>query len=83
MGFDARSFEALDGVAAQRVEPGGGQEGHGVELEQRTNILAGTTAVLGVATIAIGLFATDWGGGEASAQVTSNGVAFSYRGTLP
>ena len=55
----------------------------GVKLEQRTNILAGATAVLGVTTIAIGLFATDWGGGEASAQVTDGGVAFSYRGTLP
>jgi hypothetical protein len=55
----------------------------GVELEQRTNILAGATAVLGVTTIAIGLFATDWGGGEASAQVGENGVAFTYRGSLP
>jgi hypothetical protein len=55
----------------------------GVKLELRTNVLAATTAVLGVSTILIGAFATDWGGEGASAQVSKNGVAFSYGGRFP
>jgi hypothetical protein len=36
----------------------------GLDKQRRTNILAGITAGLGVTTIVIGLFATDWGGSE-------------------
>ena len=76
-------LDTLD--AADEYNDSPSQKGYddGVDLEKRTNILAGTTAVLGVTTIAIGLFATDWGGGEASARVTGDSVAFSYRGTHP
>ena len=42
----------------------------GLAHERRTNILIGVTAVLGVATVAIGAFATDWSGGSAE-QVRS------------
>ena len=42
------------------------QEGKDKEL--RTNILAGVTAGLGVATILVGIFATDWGGDEKVAK---------------
>jgi hypothetical protein len=55
----------------------------GVGLERRTNILAAVTGGLGISTLAIGLFATDWGG-EASVSTTpSGGVAFSVGGKLP
>jgi hypothetical protein len=39
----------------------------GLDKQRRTNILAGVTAGVGVVTILIGLFATDWGGSEKSA----------------
>ena len=55
----------------------------GVGLERRTNILAAVTGGLGISTLAIGLFATDWGG-EASVSTTpGGGVAFSVGGKLP
>jgi hypothetical protein len=41
----------------------------GLANERRTNILLGVTAVLGVATAAIGAFATDWQGGDTAEQV--------------
>jgi hypothetical protein len=41
----------------------------GLDKQRRTNILAGVTAGVGVVTILIGLFATDWGGSEKSAEV--------------
>ena len=56
---------------------------HGVSLQRRTNILAGATAALGVITISVGAFATNWGGGQASAAVGPNSVALTYGGTLP
>ncbi len=79
------SLDTLEARDAYEEEPTRDGYDDGVKLEQRTNILAGATAGLGVATILIGLFATDWGGGEsqASAQVSDHGVAFSYRGPLP
>jgi hypothetical protein len=55
----------------------------GTKLELRTNVLAATTAVLGVSTILIGAFATDWGGEGPSAQVSKDSVAFSYGGRFP
>jgi hypothetical protein len=36
----------------------------GVKLERRTNLLIAGTAVLAVATVSIGVFATDWGSSE-------------------
>jgi hypothetical protein len=80
------TWSGLDTLKARdEFEDDPTQKGYddGVKLERRTNILAGATAVLGVTTIAIGLFATDWGGGEASAQLGPGSVAFSYRGPLP
>jgi len=80
------TWSGLDTLKARdKFEEDPSQQGYddGVKLERRTNILAGATAVLGVTTIAIGLFATDWGGGEASAQISGNSLAFSYRGSLP
>ncbi len=55
----------------------------GTKLELRTNVLAATTGVLGISTILIGAFATDWGGEGASAQVSKDSVAFSYGGRFP
>lgn len=56
----------------------------GTKLELRTNVLAATTAVLGVSTILIGAFATDWGGEEGpSAHVSSHGVSLAYSGRFP
>lgn len=55
---------------------------HGLSLQRRTNILAGATAALGVITIGVGAFATDWGG-EASAKVGPNSFALTYGGSLP
>jgi hypothetical protein len=78
------SLDTLDAADAYEKNPSQAGYDDGVELEQRTNILAGATAVLGVTTIAIGLFATDWdGSGQAGAEISKNGVAFSYRGHLP
>jgi hypothetical protein len=54
----------------------------GVDRQRRTNILAGVTAGLGAITLGIGLFATDWGG-QASASVGPDHVAFSFKGSLP
>ncbi len=54
----------------------------GVELEKRTNILAAVTGGLGISTLAIGLFATDWGG-NAAVSAMPGGVAFSVGGKLP
>jgi hypothetical protein len=54
----------------------------GLSLQRRTNILAGATAALGVITIGVGAFATDWGG-QASASVGPNSFALTYGGTLP
>jgi hypothetical protein len=55
----------------------------GTKLELRTNVLAATTGVLGISTILIGAFATDWGGQGPSAQVSKDSVAFSYGGRFP
>jgi hypothetical protein len=55
----------------------------GTKLELRTNVLAATTAVLGVSTILIGAFATDWSGEGPSAQVSKDSVALSYGGRFP
>lgn len=55
---------------------------NGLSLQRRTNILAGATAALGVITIGVGAFATDWGG-HASAAVGPNSFALTYGGSLP
>jgi tetratricopeptide (TPR) repeat protein len=38
----------------------------GLSKQRRTNILIGVTAGLGVATLVVGLFATDWSGGKSA-----------------
>jgi hypothetical protein len=55
---------------------------HGVKLETRTNILAATTAVLGVATVGVALFATDWGG-DVSVSLGPSQVALSIGARVP
>jgi hypothetical protein len=56
----------------------------GVELERRTNVLIGATALLGVTTIGIGLFATDWGGSsEVGLSVTGDQASLSLSGRMP
>ena len=56
----------------------------GVDKERRTNILIGTTAVLGVATVAVGLFATDWGGSSGVAlDAGPSHARLSWTGVLP
>jgi hypothetical protein len=55
---------------------------HGVKLETRTNILAATTAVLGVATVGVALFATDWGG-DVNVSLGPSQVALSIGARVP
>jgi hypothetical protein len=38
----------------------------GLSKQRRTNVLIGVTAGLGVATLVVGLFATDWSGGKSA-----------------
>lgn len=52
----------------------------GRDRQSRTNILAGTTAGLGVVTILIGAFATDWSGGGASAKAKSSAAIEPWLG---
>jgi hypothetical protein len=47
----------------------------GLAKQQRTNILIGGTAVVGVATIVVGAFFTDWGGGGSSAKAKPSALA--------
>jgi hypothetical protein len=56
----------------------------GVKLERRTNLLIGATALVGAATLGIGLFATDWGGSSrVGVRVAPDRVALSMVGELP
>lgn len=56
----------------------------GVKLERRTNLLIGGTALLGAATLSIGLFATDWGGAQrVGVRVGRDQLALSMTGALP
>lgn len=60
----------------------------GTDLELRTNLLIGGTALLGTLTLAIGIFATDWGGERETASLspaiaaTDHGFAFTLAGRL-
>lgn len=56
----------------------------GVDLELRTNALIVTSAVLGAATIAVGLFLTDWGPSEFQPVVSlgPDGGLLGLRGPL-
>jgi hypothetical protein len=47
--------------------------------QTRTNILIGSTAVVGVATIAIALFAVDWSGGKSKASLPATDSAKLFR----
>jgi hypothetical protein len=56
----------------------------GVDLERRTNLLIGATALLGATTIGIGLFATDWGGSsELGLHLSPNQASVALGGRLP
>jgi hypothetical protein len=56
----------------------------GKSRETRTNVLVATTAVLGAATIAVGLFATDFGQGKFVLGGAGRGsVALTFTGSLP
>ena len=57
----------------------------GVDREKRTNILIGATTVLGLATIGIGLFATDWKGSSSHAELRLGPARaeLSWSGELP
>jgi hypothetical protein len=44
----------------------------GLANQQRTNILIGVTAGVGVATALVGILATDWGGSDAAAETGKN-----------
>lgn len=56
---------------------------NGKSLETRTNVLLATTAALGAGTIAIGLFATDFGQSKVALGVARGSVALSLTGPLP
>ena len=56
---------------------------NGKSLETRTNLLVVTTAVLGAATVAVGLFATDFGQTKVALGVGHGSVALSLTGSLP
>jgi hypothetical protein len=56
----------------------------GVDLEVRTNALLVTSAVLGAATVALGLLHTSWGDGEVEPLVGlgPDGALLGIRGDL-
>ena len=56
---------------------------NGTSRQTRTNVLIVTTAALGVATVAIGLFATDFGQTKVGLGVGRGSVALSLTGSLP
>lgn len=66
--------DTVNNPGADRVRKECGTQGEscalyqeGLSKQRRTNILAGVTAGVGVATILIGVFATDWSGGKSPA----------------
>lgn len=65
--------DTVNNPGADRVKDECGTQGEscplyqeGLSKQRRTNILAGVTAGLGVATILVGIFATDWSGGKSA-----------------
>jgi hypothetical protein len=69
-GLDAQNNPGVDRVraecAGQTTDCPTYQEG--VSAQGRTNVLIGATAGAAAVTLAVGLFFTDWGGGDASAR---------------
>ena len=64
-------IDTVNNPGAERVKKECGDQGEGCALYQegvskqrRTNILIGVTAGVGVGTLLVGLFATDWSGGK-------------------
>jgi hypothetical protein len=55
----------------------------GKSRETRTNVLIATTAVLGAATIAVGLFATDFGQAKLALGAGRGSVALTVTGSVP
>lgn len=89
-GLDTKSNPGADAVrdACQSNKPNCQDlydDGHG--RQTRTNVLLGSTLVLGVVTGVIGAFATDWSGGKPSSSAriepwmsVGGGAAFGARG---
>ena len=65
-GIDTQKNPGPDAVRAACVGKGEGcpEYQEGLDHQRRTNILAGVTAGVGVVTILVGAFATDWSGGK-------------------
>jgi hypothetical protein len=67
-------IDTVNNPGADKVKDECGTQGEscalyqeGLGKQRRTNILIGVTAGLGVATILVGVFATDWSGGKSAA----------------
>jgi hypothetical protein len=66
--------DTVNNPGADKVKEECGDQGEscalyqeGLSKQRRTNILVGVTAGVGVATILVGIFATDWSGGKSAA----------------
>jgi hypothetical protein len=80
-------WSGLDTLSARddyRDDPTKERYDDGVQLELRTNALFVASGVLGAATIAIGLFLTDWQAGESAPVVAlgPEGAILGWRGEL-
>jgi tetratricopeptide (TPR) repeat protein len=78
-------IDTVNNPGAERVKNECGNQGEacalyqeGLSRQRRTNVLIGVTAGVGVATILVGVLATDWSGGkgdQASARTENRGVS--------
>lgn len=73
-------LDTLSARDAYVASPTEGAYNDGVGRELRTNLLVGTTAVLGVATLASALFFTRWGRAHPSVAITPGGAAAGFQG---
>ena len=84
-GIDTQKNPGPDTVRAACTNKGPGcpEYQDGLAKQRRTNILAGVTAGVGVVTILVGAFATDWSGGkrEAASSDTVKRRNVAARGT--
>jgi hypothetical protein len=65
-GIDTINSPGADAVRERCIDESCPEYQEGRDKQTRTNILAGVTAGVGVATILVGVLATDWSGGKAS-----------------
>jgi hypothetical protein len=70
--------DTVNNPGADRVKAECGTQGEscalyqeGLSKQRRTNILVGVTAGVGVATLLVGIFATDWSGGKSAPDAES------------